>query len=148
MMPRFVALSTAEIRDRTSFASFCSAPATVLLILRSRVSTRRLRRERTAVWRARLEADLVLAMVKVGQKTWAWRLADDAAFVNLRVAVAHARKRRGVLMRGNPRGLRVHKGRRPSLFHRRIRRLNLVDVLRFRNARQVIGHHLHHSSKR
>src|SRR3954453_20783002 len=127
MMPRFVALSTAEIRDRTSFASFCSAPATVLLILRSRVSTRRLRRERTAVWRARLEADLVLAMVKVCQKTWAWRLADDAAVVNLRVAVAHARQRRGVLVRGKRRGLRFHERGGPSFFHRRIRRLNVVD---------------------
>ncbi len=63
MMPRLAALSTAEISSRTPVTS--GVPVlleTALCILRRRVSTLRLRRERRVVWRARLEADLVLAM--------------------------------------------------------------------------------------
>ena len=63
MMPRFAALSTAEINSRTPVASAVPVPLeTCLCILRRRVSTLRLRSERRAVWRARLPADFVLAM--------------------------------------------------------------------------------------
>ncbi len=63
MIPRFAALSTAEIRLRTVFSSFSpGAPAILFCILRRRVRTLRLRRERFVVWRERFAADLVLAM--------------------------------------------------------------------------------------
>ena len=65
MMPRLAALSTAEIKERALVGILLFRTRDALCILRRRVSTLRLRRERTAVWRARLEADLVLAMVKL-----------------------------------------------------------------------------------
>ncbi len=61
-IPRFAALSIAEIMERTSPASRCSVPASFLPMLRNRVRTLRLRSVRTVVWRARLPADFVLAM--------------------------------------------------------------------------------------
>src|SRR5256885_6784935 len=65
MMPRLAALSIAEIIARTSFASgLAPAAETPFCIPRRRVRTLRLRRVRLVVWRARLEADRVLAMVK------------------------------------------------------------------------------------
>src|SRR5436190_8714371 len=70
MIPRLAALSIAEIIEWTSFASgFAPATEIPFCIPRSRVSTVRLRRERLVVWRARLEADRVLAMVgKFGER--------------------------------------------------------------------------------
>src|SRR5881392_4226447 len=65
MMPRLAALSMAEIIAWTSFASgLAPAAETPFCIPRRRVRTLRLRRVRLVVWRARLEADRVLAMVK------------------------------------------------------------------------------------
>src|SRR2546423_11306310 len=55
----------AEIIACTSFASgLAPAAETPFCIPRRRVRTLRLRRVRLVVWRARLEADRVLAMVK------------------------------------------------------------------------------------
>ena len=60
MMPRLAALSSAEMSERMSSAfdfvaaRFCNDPR--------RLKTLRLRRARPGIWRARLAADLVLAM--------------------------------------------------------------------------------------
>src|SRR5205814_8074628 len=76
MMPRLAALSMAEIIARTSFASgLAPAAETFFCIPRRRVRTLRLRRVRLVVWRARLEADRVLAMVKICE---AGRVAESS----------------------------------------------------------------------
>src|ERR1043166_8567936 len=76
MMPRLAALSIAEIIACTSLASgFEPGAETPFCILRRRVSTLRLRSERTVVWRARFEADLVLAIWKleISERGGSWR---------------------------------------------------------------------------
>lgn len=81
-MPRLAALSIAEIIVRTSFASGFAPPAGMFFcIRRSRVRTLRLRRDRLVVWRARLEADRVLAMIRNCE---AWRVAERTRPVNPR----------------------------------------------------------------
>src|SRR5436305_195234 len=73
MMPRLAALSIAEIIARTSLASgFADTP---FCIRRRRVMTVRLRRERFVVWRARLAADRVLAMVEICERAGSRRAA-------------------------------------------------------------------------
>src|SRR3954447_1012432 len=62
MVPRLAALSIAEISTLSCAASPLEVDLLRFFKLRNWVSTLRLRRERVAVWRARLEADLVLAM--------------------------------------------------------------------------------------
>src|SRR5687768_17309078 len=74
MMPRLAALSIAEIMAWTFFASgFASVPERPFCILRRRVRTLRLRRERTLVWRARLEADFVLAIGRNCERGGSWQ---------------------------------------------------------------------------
>ena len=63
MMPRLAALSMAEMNSPTSFASGVVAEPERFFIPRRRDRTLRLRRERPAIWRARLAADFVLAIV-------------------------------------------------------------------------------------
>jgi hypothetical protein len=63
MMLRFAALSIAEINARIPFASAAVALVTFFAMLRRRVRTLRFRKARFVVCRARLAADLVLAMV-------------------------------------------------------------------------------------
>src|SRR3984893_5030270 len=76
MMPRLAALSMAEIIACTFFASGLAPTAeTPFCIPRRRVRTLRLRRERWVVWRGRLEADRVLAMVKICE---AGRVAESS----------------------------------------------------------------------
>ena len=73
MIPRLAALSTAAIAARICSALGLSEERTCLCIVRSRVTTLRLRTDRFKVWRARLAADLVLAMVKLklrGRGCW------------------------------------------------------------------------------
>jgi hypothetical protein len=62
MMPRLAALSIAEMIRRILFASGFSEERVPFCIERRRVTTLRLRSDRSKVWRARLAADLVLAM--------------------------------------------------------------------------------------
>jgi len=61
MMPRFAALSMAEI-SAGRLASFASVSFARLCRVRMRVRTLRFLRERRSVWRARLAADLVFAI--------------------------------------------------------------------------------------
>ena len=62
-MPRLAALSIAEIIPCKSFAAgFASRSEMAFCIFRNRVRTLRFRRDRAVVWRARLEADRVLAI--------------------------------------------------------------------------------------
>ena len=63
MMPRLAALSIAEMYKPILFGSGCAAEVELFCIPRSRVITLRFRRVRAAIWRARLAADFVLAMV-------------------------------------------------------------------------------------
>src|SRR5256886_6128679 len=84
MMPRLAALSMAEIIACTSFASgLAPAAETPFCIPRRRLRTLRLRRARLMVWRARLEADRVLAMVKICE---AGRVAESSGPVKARSA--------------------------------------------------------------
>lgn len=64
MMPRLAALSIAEMSERTSLASGLAALRARFCMLRRRVVALRLRRVRRTFWRARLAADLVLAMIR------------------------------------------------------------------------------------
>src|SRR5205085_6625790 len=76
----------AEIIARTSFASgLAPAAETFFCIPRRRVRTLRLRRARLVVWRARLEADRVLAMVKICE---AGRVAESSRPVKARSALS------------------------------------------------------------
>src|SRR5947209_7605655 len=70
MIPRLAALSTAAIAARICSALGLSEERSCLCIVRSRVMTLRLRTDRFKVWRARLAADLVLAMVKLKLRGW------------------------------------------------------------------------------
>lgn len=63
MIPRLAALSIAEISARIRFTSGFSEECVLFCIFRKRVTTLRLRSDRFKVWRARLAADLVLAIV-------------------------------------------------------------------------------------
>ena len=62
MMPRFAALSIAEITARMPSKLDTSEERACFCIVRRRVSTLRLRSDRFNVWRARLTADFVLAI--------------------------------------------------------------------------------------
>ena len=62
MIPRLAALSIAAIAARICSALGFSEERNWLWMVRSRVTTLRLRSDRFNVWRARLAADLVLAM--------------------------------------------------------------------------------------
>ena len=62
MIPRFAALSIAAMAARICSAPGFSEERTCFWIVRSRVTELRLRSDRFKVWRARLEADLVLAI--------------------------------------------------------------------------------------
>ena len=62
MIPRLAALSIAAMAARICSALGFSEERTWLWIVRSRVTTLRLRSDRFKVWRARLAADLVLAI--------------------------------------------------------------------------------------
>ena len=62
MIPRLAALSIAETSARTCSGRGVCPERTVFCIVRRRVATLRLRSDRFMVWRARLAADLVLAI--------------------------------------------------------------------------------------
>jgi hypothetical protein len=62
MIPRFAALSIAEMMAQIC-SGLVSGERTCFCIVRRRVTTLRLRTDRFIVWRARLAADLVLAIV-------------------------------------------------------------------------------------
>src|SRR6266436_9820647 len=62
MIPRFAALSIAEMTARIPSKLGISEERTCFCIVRKRVTTLRLRSERFNVWRARLAADFVLAI--------------------------------------------------------------------------------------
>ena len=62
MIPRFAALSIAEITARIPSKLGISEERTCFCIVRKRVTTLRLRSERFNVWRERLAADFVLAI--------------------------------------------------------------------------------------
>jgi len=64
MIPRLAALSIAEISARICSALGVPEERTCFCIVRSRATTPRLRSDLFKVWRARLAADLVLAMTK------------------------------------------------------------------------------------
>jgi hypothetical protein len=64
MIPRLAALSIAEISARICSGLGVCAERTVFCIVRRPVTTLRLRSDRFTVWRARLAADFVLAIVK------------------------------------------------------------------------------------
>ena len=63
MIPRLAALSIAEISARTCSGPGVCTERTVFCIVRRCVTTLRLRSDRFTVWRARLAADLVFAIV-------------------------------------------------------------------------------------
>jgi hypothetical protein len=63
MIPRLAALSIAEISARTCSGPGVCAERTVFCIVRRCVTTLRLRSDRFTVWRVRLAADLVFAIV-------------------------------------------------------------------------------------
>lgn len=63
MMPRLAALSIAEMTARIRVGSGFAVPIAPFWSVRSRVKTLLLRSERPAVWRARLAADFVLAIL-------------------------------------------------------------------------------------
>ena len=63
MIPRLAALSIAEISVRTCSGLGVCMERTVFCIVRRRVTTLRLRSDRFTVWRARLAADFVFAIV-------------------------------------------------------------------------------------
>jgi hypothetical protein len=63
MMPRLAALSIAEINARICSELGDCAERAVFCIVRRRVTTVRLRSDRFTVWRARLAADFVFAIV-------------------------------------------------------------------------------------
>jgi len=63
MIPRLEALSIAEISVRTCSGLGVCTERTVFCIVRRCVTTLRLRSDRFTVWRARLAADLVFAIV-------------------------------------------------------------------------------------
>jgi hypothetical protein len=63
MIPRFAALSIAETSARICSGRGVCAERTVFRIVRRPVTTLRLRSDRFTVWRARLAADLVFAIV-------------------------------------------------------------------------------------
>src|SRR5881628_1861110 len=62
MTPPLAALSMAEMRSRTLFASAATAERRLRCMVRRRLRTLLLRSERFNVWRARLAADFVLAI--------------------------------------------------------------------------------------
>lgn len=62
MIPRFAALSIAEMMVRIPSTLGMSAERTCFCIVRRRATTLRLRSDRFNVWRARLAADFVLAI--------------------------------------------------------------------------------------
>jgi hypothetical protein len=64
MIPRLAALSIAAMAARICSALGVPEECTCFCIVRSRATALRLRSDRFKVWRARLEADLVLAMIK------------------------------------------------------------------------------------
>jgi len=63
MIPRLAALSIAEINVRICSGLGVCTERTVFCIVRRCVTTLRLRSDRFTVWRARLAADLVFAIV-------------------------------------------------------------------------------------
>ena len=63
MIPRLAALSIAEINARICSVLGFLSERTVFCIVRRRVTTARLRSDRLTVWRARLAADFVFAIV-------------------------------------------------------------------------------------
>src|SRR5205809_6396739 len=63
MIPRLAALSIAEINPRICSALGLCVERTCFCMVRKRVTTLRLRSDRFNVWRARLVADLVLAII-------------------------------------------------------------------------------------
>src|SRR6266536_3627557 len=79
MIPRFAALSIAEMTARTPSKLGISEERTCFCIVRRCVTTLRLRSERFNVWRVRLAADLVLAIDY--KKLWTWTLAVAIAIV-------------------------------------------------------------------
>jgi hypothetical protein len=75
MIPRLAALSIAEISARTCSGLGVCMERTVFCIVRRPVTTLRLRSDRFTVWRARLAADFVFAIVI--KKLWASTLASE-----------------------------------------------------------------------
>ncbi len=90
MIPRLAALSIAEISARTCSGSGVCTERTVLCIVRRCVTTLRLRSDRFTVWRARLAADLVFAIVI--KKVMDLHARERIAIVKLKVfqACIHA----------------------------------------------------------
>src|SRR5438067_13312726 len=73
MIPRFAALSIAEITARIPSKLGISEERTCFCIVRRRVTTLRLRSERFNVWRVRLAADLVLSIDY--RLLWSWTIS-------------------------------------------------------------------------
>jgi len=72
MIPRFAALSIAEIKARTFSASALSPVRALFCMVRNRLIPLRFRNDRFKVCRARLAADFVFAM---GKDKWAGTVA-------------------------------------------------------------------------
>ena len=83
MIPRLAALSIAEISVRTCSGLGVCTERTVFCIVRRRVTTLRLRSDRFTVWRARLAADFVFAIVI--KKIWTCTLASALRLSTLKV---------------------------------------------------------------
>ena len=83
MIPRLAALSIAEISARTCSGPGACTERTVFCIVRRCVTTLRLRSDRFTVWRARLAADLVFAIVI--KKLWTCTLASALRLSTLKV---------------------------------------------------------------
>jgi hypothetical protein len=99
MIPRLAALSIAEINARTCSGLGVCTERTVFCIVRRWVTTLRLRSARFTVWRARLAADLVFAIV-IKKNLWictlasALRLSTLGGFPSLRLIHPPTHKRR------------------------------------------------------
>ena len=83
MIPRLAALSIAEISVRTCSGLGVCTERTVFCIVRRRVTTLRLCSDRFTVWRARLAADFVFAIVI--KKLWTCTLASALRLSTLKV---------------------------------------------------------------
>src|SRR5207253_44048 len=84
MIPRLAALSIAETSARTCSGLGVWVERTVFCIVRRPVTTLRLRSDRFIVWRARLAADFVFAIV-VKENLWTCMLASPLRLSTVKV---------------------------------------------------------------
>ena len=83
-IPRLAALSIAEISARICSGLGVCAERTIFCIVRRPVTTLRLRSDRFTVWRARLAADFVFAIVI--ENVWTCMLASASRLSTLKVS--------------------------------------------------------------